>query len=138
MDGAPIEDERLLLLAQEPADFAPLSALVQDAVLAAGDVAYDRRARRFVLLLARYRWEAGGRSRVRSALRFEAVQAVARRRWPADPATPLDLLALAVTDTAITVDFAGGTALRLAVDGLEAVLEDLSAPWPVRHVPGHD
>ena len=133
-----MNDDRLLLLAHEPADFAPLSALLQDAVLAAGDAGYDRRARRFVLLVSRYRWEAAGRSRVRTALRFDAVLRVERRRWPADPATPLDLLAMTLAGETVALDFAGGVALRLVLDGVSVMLEDLSAPWPVRHVPGHD
>ncbi len=132
-----MRDERLLLLAQDAADLGPISALVQDALLMSGDVAFDRRGRRLVLMVSRYRWETTDPSRVRAALRFESVLSVQRRHWPADPATPLDLLAVHIDGQSLTLDFAGGAALRLSVECLEAVLEDLSAPWPVNYTPDH-
>lgn len=130
-------DERLLLLAQDEADLPPLSALVQDALMAAGEVAWDSRARRLVLLMGRFRWEAQGLSRVRSALRIEGALRVQRKRWPLDPATPLALLSVTLDGDWLALDFAGGPALRTQVECIEIVLEDVSAPWPVRHRPEH-
>ena len=132
-----VADERLLLLAQDAADLMPLSALVQDAVLAADDVAWDPRARRLVLLLSRFRWEAGDCSRVRAALRIEGTRKLQRSRWPTDRATPLALLSLSVDGGWLTLAFAGGAALRAQVECVELVLEDVSAPWPVKYRPDH-
>ena len=131
-------DDRLLLRAEEAADMPPLSALVQDAVVAAAEIVFDRKARRLVLLISRYRWEAEARSRVRSALRIESVLHIERRRWPQDPAAVLDLLAMTVLGDVVTLDFAGGAAIRVGVECIDAVLEDMSQPWPVQHRPGHD
>ena len=131
-------DDRLLLRAEEAVDMPPLSALVQDAVVAATDVVFDHKARRLVLLISRYRWEAEVRSRVRSALRIESVLHVERRRWPRDPAAVLDLLAMTALEDVMTLDFAGGAAIRVRVECIDAVLEDMSQPWPVQHRPGHD
>ena len=64
------------LLAQEADDLAVLSALVQDAVLTAGDIRYQKSKRRFSLLLNRFRWEEGATrspERVRSLLVFGDV-----------------------------------------------------------------
>ncbi len=66
-DAAPVADSRLLLLAQEADEVQMISALVQDAIVHPAEIAYDRRARRLVLLLDRYRWEAGDRTRVRES-----------------------------------------------------------------------
>ncbi len=131
--GAEPADERLLLLAQEPDEVPLLSALTQSAVLRASEVAYDRRARRLVLLLRRYRWEVGDQTRVESALRFESVTALQRRGWPDDDAaqaeTVLELLAFSFAEGVITATFGGGAALRIAVECVDMVLEDMSGPW---------
>ena len=130
--------ERLLLLAQSPGDLPPLSALLQDATVRAADIAFDRRRRRLVLLLNRYRHESGGGSRVRAALRLETVLAVQRRRWPAEPGAVLVLLALRVEDDRIDLRFGGDIALKARVEVTDIVLEDLAAPWPTERRPRHD
>jgi hypothetical protein len=65
----------LRLRALDAEDLAVISALVQDAVLPATEMRYDRRRRRFALLLNRFRWEdvAPAERRGRD---FERVQAV--------------------------------------------------------------
>ena len=131
------EVERLTLLAADAGDLAPLSALVQDAIVRAGDVAWDRRGRRLVLIASRYRWEAGDRTRVRTALRIEAVLAVQQLHWPRDPDAGLDLLSVTAADDGIVLAFAGGTSLRARVECIDLVLEDLSPSWGVRHTPEH-
>lgn len=128
----------LRLLAQDADDLAPLSALVQDAIVQTGDIAFDRRGRRLVLMFSRYRWEARDRTRVRAALRIESVEAVHSLAWPADVATPIELLALSYGDGALQLAFAGGATLRAAVECVDIVLEDISSPWPARRTPRHE
>lgn len=130
-------DTRLLLLAQEAGEVATISALFQSAAVRVADIAYDRRARRLVLLTSRYRWEDRDGTRVRSALRIECVLSVARRAWPAGEAV-LELLAMTLADDVLTLNFAGGATLRVTVECPELVLEDVSAPWPARREPRHD
>ena len=134
-------DERLLLLAQEPDEVPLLSALTQSAVLRASEIAFDRRARRLVLLLRRYRWEAGDQTRVESALRIESVTAVQRRGWPDDTGaqveTVLELLAFSLADGVITASFGGGAALRIVVECVDMVLEDMSGPWRASGEPSY-
>ena len=90
-----MQDERLTLIGQSAEDLPALSALLQDATLRVVDVGFDRKARRLVLMLNRYRWESATRSRVRCALRLETVTAVQRQGWPngarcgAQPAQPV-------------------------------------------------
>ena len=136
-------DERLLLLAQDADEVPLLSGLMQGAIVARTDLAYDRRARRLVLLATRYRWEAVGRTRIRTALRIQSVTAVQRRGWTdanADDPGPglLELLAFALDDGVLTVTFAAGKALRVAIECVDLVLEDVSGPWRVANAPVHD
>jgi hypothetical protein len=132
--------EPLRLLAQSEDDVPALSALVQDAVVRAGDVVWDAQRRRLVLLLSRYRWEATSPSRVRSALRVESVLQVQRRGWPAAD-TMLDLLAVTASGDWVSLDWAsaldGATAIRIKVEAVDLVLEDLGEPWPSRQQPHH-
>ncbi len=132
-----IEDTRLLLRAEDAADLPPLSALLQDAIVAVGEVAFDHKARRLVLLVSRYRWEVEGRSRARTAVRIETVLGLQRRAWPTGPVA-LDLLSVTVAEDALTLKFAGGATLRARIECVDVTLEDMSAPWPVNHRPGHD
>ncbi len=127
----------LRLIAQDADDVPPLSALLQDAVVRVGDVAWDARARRLVLMASRYRWEAGDRTRVRAALRIDAVTRVQRRDWPADPETMLDLLALVANGDRLELAFAGGATLRIETECLDLLVEDVSEPWPARRTPRH-
>jgi hypothetical protein len=47
----------LKLAAEDEDDLKAISALVQDAVMTVGDLAFLPKARRFALVLNRYRWE---------------------------------------------------------------------------------
>jgi hypothetical protein len=132
-----MDDERLTLLGQSPEDLPAMSALLQDATLRTQDIAFDRRSRRVVLLLNRYRREAATASRVRAALRLETVEAVQRQHWPAAE-TVLALLSLSEANGWLVLTFAGDTAIRARTEVIEVVLEDLSAPWPTSREPSHD
>ena len=132
-----MKDERLTLLGQGPEDLPAISALLQDATLRAPDIAWDRRARRLVLLVNRYRWEAGGGSRIRCALRIETAEAVQRQKWPADPEAVLNLLSLARDGDYLVLTFAAGAAIRTKVEVVEVVLEDIAAPWATGRMPQH-
>lgn len=147
------EESPLRLLAQGAADVPVLSALLQDAVLAAGDMSWDRRRRRFAALVNRFRWEdrdeaaREGRpfERVRSLLAVEDV--LAARVMGIDPGRKdeiLSILSLAWepgedgTGRLILI-LAGDGAVALEVEALDARLEDVTRPYiaPSRHVPDH-
>jgi len=145
--------ERLRLEAREEGDVTVLSALVQDAAVRVADLAYDRPARRFAAMMNRFRWEREARpkglfrravpERVRSVLRFDFVDGVHVQGIDLKKAdTVLELLALELAGgddgaAALTLVFAGGAAIRLNLECIEGVLEDLTAPWPARRRPAH-
>ena len=147
------EEGPLRLLAQQAADVPVLSALVQDAVLMAGEMRYDRRRRRFAALVNRFRWEDRDEAarerrpyeRVRSLLAVEDV--LAAKVMGVDPGRKdevLSILALAWEPGAdgtgrLVLTLAGDGAVALEVETLDARLEDVTRPYvaPSRHVPDH-
>lgn len=133
-----MSDDRLTLLANDSADVPVLSALMQDAIVRAGDIGWDRRQRRLVLIASRYRWEAADKARCRTAMRIETVLKVQRQNWPQDPDTALALLSITAANNNVVMAFAGGRSLRAEVECIDAVLEDMSSPWEVKHLPAHD
>ena len=132
-----MRDERITLLGQNADDLPAISALLQDATLRTEDLAWDKRGRRLVLLVNRYRWEAKVASRVRAALRIETVEAVQRQNWPRAADAVLNLLSLAQDGEWIVLTFAAGAALRARVEVIEIVLEDIAPPWATARVPTH-
>jgi hypothetical protein len=138
----------LRLLAGDEDDLKIISAALQDAVCTIGDIDYEPRARRLTLALNRYRWEAKasgrGGERVRAAIQFGGVLSVQARRLRRDAKRGvLSLLTVgfepgAAPSGVVTLNFAGGGALRVQVECLDAVLSDLSTPWPTPRRPSHE
>lgn len=130
--------EPLALLGHEPEDVATFSALLQDATLRLVDVGFDRRARRLALLINRYRREVAAPSRIRSALRIEAVEAVQRAGWSNDREAVTAILSLAQDGDWLVITCGGGIAIRARVEVIDLVLEDMGEAWPTTRVPKHD
>lgn len=134
----------LQLLAQDAEDLAVVSAALQDAVAKVGDIVFEAKARRLTIAFNRYRWEAGEGQRVRAALQLGGVLGVQARRIRRErPDAVLSLLALAfepheAPGGALTLSFAGGGDLRVNVECIDAVLADISEPWPTPRTPAHD
>lgn len=138
----------LRLLADDEEDLRVMSAALQDAVGAIGDIAYESSSRRLTLALNRFRWEAAknerGGQRVRAALQFGGVLAVKARRLRLDAKQGvISLLSIAFEPGeppagAIILHFAGGGALRAEVECIDAILADVSSPWRTPRRPVHD
>jgi hypothetical protein len=134
----------LRLLAQDAEDLEVISAAVQDAVLKVGDIGYEPKARRLTIAFNRFRWEAGGGARVRAGLQLGGVLKVETRKIRRGaPEAVLELLAMTFTPGeapggTVTLSFAGGGDLRANVECVEAVLADLSQPWPTPRTPAHE
>ena len=125
-------------------DLGVVSAAVQDALVAVRDCAWLKDEGRFVLLLNRFRWEAGpvesgGHSRTHSALVFNEVKGVRHHHIPlGEPDRMLELLAV-VQDTpgSVTLRFAAGRAIRLEIGRLACHLGDVGEPWATPWKPAH-
>lgn len=138
------EAQPLQLLAEDAEDLAVLSAALQDAVAKVGDIAFEPRARRLTIALNRYRWESGTRQRVRSALQIGSVMALQARKIRRDRRDAVvELLAIGfepgeAPGGLLTLSFAGGGDLRAEIECIDAVLADVSAPWPTPNAPLHE
>lgn len=134
----------LRLLAQDADDLAVISAAMQDAVAKVGDIAFEPKGRRLTIAFNRYRWEAGGGQRVRSALQLGGVMKVETRkiRRGAKDAV-LNILAMTFEPAeapggVVTLSCAGGGDIRATVECVEAVLADVSDPWSTPRTPAHE
>jgi hypothetical protein len=145
-------DAPLTLLADDAEHLAVISAALQDAVCAIGDIAFDKGACALTVSLNRFRWEAGtdrdrakaGGERVRAGLQLDGVIEVKAKRLRRDaPKAILSLLSVSfepgdAPGGAVSLTFAGGGELRAEVECLDAVLADVSRPWPTPRRPAHD
>jgi hypothetical protein len=145
------DDDLLRLVALDTEDLAVLSAHAQDAVLRVEDINWLPREGHLVLGINRFAWEStpGGSwrkrdyQRRRSALHFARVgkvQSAGIDRAARD--TVLALLAVRFEQRNppsgdVVLDFAGGAAIRLAVEVLEVQLTDLGPAWSTPVAPRH-
>lgn len=153
MTDARFEDGReapLNLGALDADDLKVLSSLTQDAVFPVTELRWDSKARRFSMLLNRFRWEDGTAhmtrpERVQCLLSFDTVTRVASNGIDRnDKGTVLSLLAITFEETDapsgyIHLELAGDGALRLSVEAIEATLKDVTKPYlaPSRKTPQH-
>lgn len=142
----------LRLKAEDGDDLTVVSAALQDAVGQLGDFSWDSRARRFRMLLNRYRWEAAGDrgkgERVRTALQVDSVLSVRSRNVKQTaPDAVVSLLALAferkdddpeAPEGTLVVTLAGGGDIRIEVECVDVILADVSEPWRARARPAHE
>ena len=143
----------LRLKALEAEDLPVIAALVQDAVFPVTEMIWDRKKRRFAILLNRFRWEdkpaaeRRGRDfeRVQSVLAFEDVQSVQSQGLDlSDKETVLSLLTLSFApgedaSGRLELTLAGDGAIAVNVEALEVTLRDVTRPYvaPSGKAPGH-
>ena len=133
----------LRLMATDVADLQVISSLMQDAVVPGAEMTWDRRARRFAMLVNRFRWEdaeAAERTRreverVRSLLVVEDALAVATQgvdRTDADMVyAVLSLVWQPGEDGTgrIEIVLSGDGAIGIEAEALSVVLKDVSRPY---------
>ena len=140
----------LKLIALDEEDLKIVSAHVQDAVMKVGDLDFIVASRQFVMPMYRFAWEKEASEkrpqpeRRNSVLHFDRVlsaklSGISRDRR--DEVLSLLAITYATTDApAGTVDllFAGGGAIRLEVECIEARLVDLGGAWEASSRPAHE
>ena len=137
-----------VLAAVDGEDLQVISARLQDAVARLGDLVYLPKTRRFAALFNRFKWESGKREnlRVRAGLHFDGVLSVKSQNLKRGaPDAVVSLLAITFPpkgedDPSGTVElvFAGGGAMMLEVECLDAGLADVSGEWAARGRPEHE
>lgn len=146
--------EPLKLIALDAEDLSVVSAHLQDAVLLVGDMVYQPRERRFVAIANRFDWAQAAKAtgsqanefvRQRSAIRIERITAAKLQGIDLKAKQQvLELLAVEFHSVGpdapegdILLLFAGGGGIRLTVECVELLLEDLGAAWAARAKPDH-
>lgn len=153
-EDARFEDGReapLRLKALDTDDLIVIASLVQDAIFPASEMQWDRKARRFGLLLNRFRWEDSvnaprhGHERVQAVLVFEDVTRVRSQGVDKSDADMVySLLSISFTPSQdgmgqIELTLAGDGVIALEVEALEVVLRDVTRPYvaPSGKAPSH-
>ncbi|MBN9258704.1 MULTISPECIES: DUF2948 family protein [unclassified Mesorhizobium] len=139
----------LKLVALDDQDLKIVSAHVQDAVMKVGDLEFLPSAKRFVLPMNRFVWEARSgflrqhNERRQSVLHFDRVlgvksSGIARNK----PAEVLSLLAISFVPLdapagIVELIFSGGGTIMLDVECVEARLADIGGAWEASSRPAH-
>jgi hypothetical protein len=146
------DNSGLKLIALDSEDLAVVSAHLQDAVINVSEMAYLKTERRFAAIANRFDWsEALGGTRARrkpfmrrrSGLRFERVLGAQLANIDlTDKKQVLNVLAIhfepaVAPEGFVVISCAGGAAIRLHVEYLEAELKDLGAAWATKSKPEH-
>ena len=144
------EGRELRLIAEDANDLEVISSAVQDAVLKAENIKFDRKRRRLTLEVNRFQWEdskgkRGPQARVRSILAFDTVLGVKTRAVSkVDPDMVYSLLSLSFDPAEeppggkLSILFSGDGELALEVEAIDVTLLDSSYEWATRHRPDHD
>jgi len=139
----------LRLRAEDAEDLEVISACLQDALVAVGDLAYDLESQIFVLVANRFRWEARSDpeaqdpplERTLCGVAFDRVTGVVYRgfeRGEEDRILALLAIRLAPGSTGmIDLEFSGGATIRLTASAIGCRVRDLGEPWPTQWQPGH-
>ena len=138
----------LNLHALDKDDLQIISALVQDAVFPATEMRWDRTARRFAILINRFRWEhqaSTAPERVQAVLVVNDVVNVASLGIDRnDKDLILSMLAISFTPGddgtgRLEVTLAGDGALAVDIEALDVTLKDVTRAYvaPSRKVPQH-
>ncbi len=144
------EGRALRLIAEDASDLEVISSAVQDAVLKAENIKFDRKRRRLTLEVNRFQWEdakskRGPQGRVRAILAIDGVLSVKTRAVSkADPDMVYSLLSLSFDPAdeppggKLSLLFAGDGELALEVEAIDVTLLDSAYEWTTRHRPDHD
>ena len=143
----------LRLRALDAEDLKVVSSLVQDAVFPGSEMRWDRRHRRFAILLNRFRWEDAPAAktrrrpfeRVQAVLAIEdALRVVSQGIEPRDPDMILSILSIDFEPGEdgtgrVVMTLAGDGAIAVEVEALEVVLHDVTRPYvaPSGKAPEH-
>ena len=139
----------LKLIALDDQDLGIVSAHVQDAVMKVSDLEYLPAAKRFVLTMNRFVWEAKSglfrqhNERRQAVLHFDRVLGAKTNGIPrGKPAEVLSLLAISFVEISkpagiVELIFSGGGTIMLDVECIEARLADIGGAWEATSRPVH-
>ena len=145
------EDEKnnLKLIGKNSEDLKVISAYTQDSIVAIKDMIFLKKNRIFVMIVNRFMWEDVEKGiyrqnkRIRCAIKFEGILKVKSKKINQKNRNKrLECLAIKCNQTLsknyeIDFFFAGGAAITLISESIEAIMHDLGVSWNVKHIPKH-
>ena len=147
------EENRLKLRAVAAEDVEIMSALLQDGLVAASDLHYQKDAASFVMVINRFCWEQVNETesqtqpnRCLCGLKVAHVNQVSQRGLSAGVNQFYNLLSITYEETKeneksmkrLTLTFSDGYGIRLTVDKLALIVQDLAVPHPGLARPQHN
>tara|TARA_B100001057_G_scaffold173412_1_gene174051 strand:+ start:519 stop:941 length:423 start_codon:yes stop_codon:yes gene_type:complete len=134
----------LKLIAQDDDQLTIISSLAQDSIIKSNEMGYDKKTKRFALLMNRYRHEEENPSRIRTAIHFDYVESV--KSVGIDKETNDDILvllairfeAISKPSGSIFLEFSNNKSITFDVESIEAFLTDMGEPWKIPNKPVHD
>ena len=137
-------DGELKLKAFDEDDLVIISSLCQDAIIKEHEYGYDKKSKRFAILMNRFCHESNDQKRIRTAIHFDYVENLKTRNINKDDKDEtLVLLAIKFDETkkpsgSITLEFSGNKAINLLVENIEVFLTDIGDPWVTNKRPDHN
>ena len=147
------EEDRLKLRAVAAEDVEILSALLQDGLVAASDLHYQKDAASFVMVINRFCWEQANDSgsetqlnRCLCGLKVTHVKQVSQRGLSAGANQFYNLLSIKYEETKenekavkrLTFTFSDGYGIRLTLEELALIVQDIAEPHPGLARPQHN
>lgn len=141
--------DQLKLIGQSPEELTVLSTLLQDTTVRVGDIAWLPSERRFAFVGNRFRWEKKRKflrpkgERVRTGFHLNGILDAKLHQIDLKAKDDvLELLDLEAHEDGeefiILINFAGGAAIRLKAECVDANLSDLSDDWQAMARPRHE
>lgn len=137
-------DGELKLKAFDEDDLVIISSLCQDSIIKEHEYGYDKKSKRFAILMNRFCHESNDQQRIRTAIHFDYVKNLKTRNINKDDKDEtLVLLAIKFDETkkpsgSITLEFSGNKAINLLVENIEVFLTDIGDPWVTNKKPDHN
>ena len=146
------KEKKLKLRAVATEDVEIISALLQDGLVAASDLHYQKDAASFVMVINRFCWEQADNTgsetqpnRCLCGLKIGNVKQVRQRGLSAEANQFYNLLSIRYEETKenkqalnrLTFTFSDGYGIRLTVDELALTVQDIAAPHPGLARPQH-
>jgi hypothetical protein len=136
------EPQSLKLIARSKEDIQAMSALLQDALLASGDMQFIPADNSFVLLVNRFCWECSAEAPQRRlcGLKIGQVEKVQTKGMQRAAQQFYNLLSIAYEEAGnyMILTFSGGGALRLQISAINALLHDVAEAHPSFARPEHN
>ena len=147
------DENKLKLRAVAAEDLEIISALLQDGLVAASDLNYQKDSASFVMIINRFCWEQADDTesetqpnRCLCGLKVAHVKQVSRRGLSSGVNQFYNLLSITYEEVKnnekvikrLTFTFSDGYGIRLTVDDLALIVQDIAVPHPGLARPQHN